>query len=80
MITYVDLVQEKLLFLSLLEWFNFPVVPMKEEVLSLVSILVKVWISVVVLVFERYSLSIVKDGRHLNIPAYLKKYINISNF
>uniref|UniRef100_A0A6J0TVC1 Rotatin n=1 Tax=Pogona vitticeps TaxID=103695 RepID=A0A6J0TVC1_9SAUR len=41
LITYVDLVQEKLLFLNLLEWFNFPVVPMKEEVLSLVSNLVK---------------------------------------
>ncbi|XP_054840962.1 rotatin [Eublepharis macularius] len=41
LITYADLVQEKLLFLSLLEWFNFPVVPMKEEVLNLVSILVK---------------------------------------
>ncbi|XP_060100048.1 rotatin isoform X2 [Heteronotia binoei] len=41
LITYADLVQEKLLFLSLLEWFNFPVVPMKEEVLNLLSILVK---------------------------------------
>ncbi|XP_048363804.1 rotatin isoform X3 [Sphaerodactylus townsendi] len=41
LITYADLVQEKLLFLSLLEWFNFPVVPMKEEVLNLVSLLVK---------------------------------------
>ncbi|KAJ6664400.1 hypothetical protein lerEdw1_007057 [Lerista edwardsae] len=41
LITYDDLVQEKLLFLSLLEWFNFPVVPMKEEVLNLVSILIK---------------------------------------
>nr|XP_056710923.1 rotatin [Euleptes europaea] len=41
LIAYTDLVQEKLLFLSLLEWFNFPVVPMKEEVLNLVSILVK---------------------------------------
>ncbi|XP_061450623.1 rotatin isoform X2 [Rhineura floridana] len=41
LITYDDLVQEKLLFLSLLEWFNFPIVPMKEEVLHLVSNLVK---------------------------------------
>ncbi|XP_060630977.2 rotatin isoform X2 [Anolis sagrei] len=41
LITYADLVQEKLLFLSLLEWFNFPVVPMKEEVLHLLSNLVK---------------------------------------
>ncbi|XP_007425386.2 rotatin, partial [Python bivittatus] len=41
LITYDDLVQEKLLFLSLLEWFNFPVVPMKEEVLNLVTNLLK---------------------------------------
>ncbi|XP_053106081.1 rotatin isoform X3 [Hemicordylus capensis] len=41
LITYADLVQEKLLFHSLLEWFNFPVVPMKEEVLNLVSNLIK---------------------------------------
>ncbi|NXF40605.1 RTTN protein, partial [Nyctibius bracteatus] len=36
-----DLVREKVLFLNLLEWFNFPVVPMKEEVLNLVNNLVK---------------------------------------
>ncbi|XP_047684263.1 rotatin isoform X1 [Prionailurus viverrinus] len=36
-----DLVQERLLFQRLLEWFNFPSVPMKEEVLSLLSRLVK---------------------------------------
>ncbi|KAM5222136.1 rotatin isoform 2-T2 [Ctenodactylus gundi] len=36
-----DLVQERLLFLNLLEWFNFPSVPMKEEVLSLLNRLVK---------------------------------------
>ncbi|XP_039107872.1 rotatin isoform X2 [Hyaena hyaena] len=36
-----DLVQERLLFLRLLEWFNFPSVPMKEEVLSLLNRLVK---------------------------------------
>ncbi|XP_058034553.1 rotatin-like isoform X2 [Ahaetulla prasina] len=41
LITYDDLVQEKLLFISLLEWFNFPVVPMKEEVLDLVTNLLK---------------------------------------
>uniref|UniRef100_A0A8D2LUQ9 Rotatin N-terminal domain-containing protein n=1 Tax=Varanus komodoensis TaxID=61221 RepID=A0A8D2LUQ9_VARKO len=41
LITYADLVQEKLLFTGLLEWFNFPIVPMKEEVLNLVSNLVK---------------------------------------
>uniref|UniRef100_A0A673UZD7 Rotatin n=1 Tax=Suricata suricatta TaxID=37032 RepID=A0A673UZD7_SURSU len=36
-----DLVQERLLFLRLLEWFNFPSVPMREEVLSLLNRLVK---------------------------------------
>ncbi|XP_007953796.1 rotatin [Orycteropus afer afer] len=36
-----DLVQERLLFLRLLEWFNFPSAPMKEEVLTLLSSLVK---------------------------------------
>ncbi|XP_045646211.1 rotatin isoform X2 [Ursus americanus] len=36
-----DLVQERLLFLHLLEWFNFPSVPVKEEVLSLLNRLVK---------------------------------------
>ncbi|XP_019380164.1 PREDICTED: rotatin isoform X1 [Gavialis gangeticus] len=41
LISYADLVQEKLLFLHLLEWFNFPLVPMKEEVLNLLSNLVK---------------------------------------
>ncbi|XP_032078942.1 rotatin isoform X1 [Thamnophis elegans] len=41
LITYDDLVQEKLLFISLLEWFNFPVVPMKEEVLNLMTNLLK---------------------------------------
>ncbi|XP_069476880.1 rotatin [Ambystoma mexicanum] len=40
-ISYVDLVQEKILFLRLLEWFNFPTVPMKEEVLQLLNKLVK---------------------------------------
>ncbi|KAM5219585.1 rotatin isoform 2-T2 [Hipposideros larvatus] len=41
LIGYADLIQERLLFLHLLEWFNFPSVPMKEEVLSLLSRLVK---------------------------------------
>ncbi|NXN95779.1 RTTN protein, partial [Rhinopomastus cyanomelas] len=41
LISYADLVHEKMLFLSLLEWFNFPVVPMKEEVLNFVSNLIK---------------------------------------
>ncbi|XP_048219107.1 rotatin isoform X1 [Perognathus longimembris pacificus] len=36
-----DLVQERLLFLHLLEWFNFPAVPLGEEVLRLLSALVK---------------------------------------
>ncbi|XP_072460223.1 rotatin isoform X2 [Notamacropus eugenii] len=41
LISCVELVQEKLLFIYLLEWFNFPTVPMKEEVLNLLSSLVK---------------------------------------
>ncbi|XP_053427754.1 rotatin [Nycticebus coucang] len=41
LICYADLIQERLLFLHLLEWFNFPSVPMKEEVLNLLSSLVK---------------------------------------
>uniref|UniRef100_A0A673W0I3 Rotatin n=1 Tax=Salmo trutta TaxID=8032 RepID=A0A673W0I3_SALTR len=36
-----DLVQEKMLFVYLLEWFNFPEVPMQEEVLQLISTLSK---------------------------------------
>ncbi|NXL54084.1 RTTN protein, partial [Podilymbus podiceps] len=41
LISYADLVHETVLFLNLLEWFNFPVVPMKEEVLSFVNNLLK---------------------------------------
>lgn len=41
LISYVDLVQEKSLFVHLLEWFNFPNVPMKEDVLQLLNKLVK---------------------------------------
>ncbi|NXO57865.1 RTTN protein, partial [Aramus guarauna] len=41
LISYADLVHEKVLFLNLLEWFNFPVVSMKEEVLNLVNNLIK---------------------------------------
>ncbi|XP_064363215.1 rotatin isoform X2 [Dromaius novaehollandiae] len=41
LIAYADLVHEKLLFLNLLEWFNFPVVPMKEEVLNFMNNLIK---------------------------------------
>ncbi|NWY56842.1 RTTN protein, partial [Chionis minor] len=41
LISYGDLVFEKVLFLNLLEWFNFPVVPMKEEVLNFVNNLIK---------------------------------------
>lgn len=39
-----DIVQEKMLFVHLLEWFNFPEVPMQEEVLELLSTLAKVTI------------------------------------
>uniref|UniRef100_A0A8D2CPY6 Rotatin n=1 Tax=Sciurus vulgaris TaxID=55149 RepID=A0A8D2CPY6_SCIVU len=41
LICYADLIQERLLFLHLLEWFNFPSVPMKEDVLNLLNSLVK---------------------------------------
>lgn len=37
-----DIVQEKMLFVHLLEWFNFPEVPMQEEVLELLSTLARV--------------------------------------
>uniref|UniRef100_H2LUM2 Rotatin n=1 Tax=Oryzias latipes TaxID=8090 RepID=H2LUM2_ORYLA len=36
LISVNDIVQEKMLFVYLLEWFNFPEVPMKEEVLGLI--------------------------------------------
>ncbi|XP_068094452.1 rotatin [Hyperolius riggenbachi] len=41
LISVVDLIQEKSLFVHLLEWFNFPAVTMKEEVLLLIQKLVK---------------------------------------
>ncbi|KAM6209191.1 rotatin [Sarcoramphus papa] len=41
LISYADLVHERVLFLNLLEWFNFPVVPMKEEALNFVNSLIK---------------------------------------
>ncbi|NWX99551.1 RTTN protein, partial [Nothoprocta ornata] len=41
LIAYADLVHEKLLFPNLLEWFNFPVVPMKEEILNFMNSLIK---------------------------------------
>ncbi|XP_051970542.1 rotatin isoform X1 [Xyrauchen texanus] len=39
LISTPDLVQERMLFVFLLEWFNFPEVPMQEEVLELISTL-----------------------------------------
>ncbi|XP_022539517.2 rotatin isoform X1 [Astyanax mexicanus] len=39
LISRPDLVQERTLFINLLEWFNFPEVPMQEEVLELLSTL-----------------------------------------
>ncbi|XP_056289869.1 rotatin isoform X3 [Pseudoliparis swirei] len=39
LITVSDIVQEKMLFVYLLEWFNFPEVPMQQEVLELLSTL-----------------------------------------
>ncbi|XP_012712810.2 rotatin isoform X1 [Fundulus heteroclitus] len=41
LITVADIVQEKMLFVYLLEWFNFPEAPMKEEVLGLLLTLAK---------------------------------------
>ncbi|XP_070708807.1 rotatin [Pempheris klunzingeri] len=41
LISVSDIVQEKMLFVYLLEWFNFPEVPMQEEVLELLSTLSK---------------------------------------
>ena len=37
-----DLAQERLLFVHLLQWFNFPSVPLQAEVLGLLNTLVKV--------------------------------------
>lgn len=42
LISVSDIVQEKMLFVYLLEWFNFPEVPMQEEVLELLTTLSKV--------------------------------------
>lgn len=42
LISVSDIVQEKMLFVHLLEWFNFPEVPMQQEVLELLSTLAKV--------------------------------------
>ncbi|ELK31685.1 Rotatin, partial [Myotis davidii] len=41
LIAAADLAQDRLLFVHLLQWFNFPSVPMKAEVLSLLNRLVK---------------------------------------
>ncbi|KAM6900677.1 rotatin [Xenentodon cancila] len=41
LISVTDIVQEKMLFVYLLEWFNFPEVPMQEEVLGLLLTLSK---------------------------------------
>uniref|UniRef100_A0A3Q4AK34 Rotatin N-terminal domain-containing protein n=1 Tax=Mola mola TaxID=94237 RepID=A0A3Q4AK34_MOLML len=41
LISVSDIVQERMLFIYLLEWFNFPEVPMQEQVLELVSTLSK---------------------------------------
>ncbi|XP_039982476.1 rotatin isoform X2 [Xiphias gladius] len=41
LISVSDIVQEKMLFVYLLEWFNFPEVPMQAEVLELLTTLSK---------------------------------------
>lgn len=42
LISIIDLAQEKTLFVRLFEWFNFPTVPMQEDVFKLCGQLVKV--------------------------------------
>lgn len=42
LIAVPDLVQERMLFVFLLEWFNCPEVPLQEEVLELIATLSKV--------------------------------------
>lgn len=42
LVSPADLVQERQLFINLLHWFNFPEVPLQEEVLHLVSTLATV--------------------------------------
>ncbi|XP_060755970.1 rotatin isoform X2 [Neoarius graeffei] len=39
LVSPADLVQERHLFINLLHWFNFPEVPLQEEVLQLINIL-----------------------------------------
>ncbi|XP_032874819.1 rotatin [Amblyraja radiata] len=41
LISIIDLAQEKTLFVRLFEWFNFPIVPMQEDVFKLCGQLVK---------------------------------------
>ncbi|KAK7879371.1 hypothetical protein WMY93_030707 [Mugilogobius chulae] len=41
LISVGDIVQEKMLFVYLLEWFNYPEVPMQEEALELITTLSK---------------------------------------
>lgn len=42
LVSPADLVQERHLFINLLHWFNFPEVPLQEEVLQLINILATV--------------------------------------
>lgn len=42
LVTPADLVQERQLFINLLHWFNFPEVPLQEEVLQLINTLATV--------------------------------------
>ncbi|XP_072306821.1 rotatin isoform X2 [Eucyclogobius newberryi] len=41
LISVADIVQEKMLFVYLLEWFNFPEVPMQEDALELITTISK---------------------------------------
>lgn len=42
LVSPADLVQERQLFINLLHWFNFPEVPLQEEVLQLINTLATV--------------------------------------
>ncbi|XP_067837545.1 rotatin isoform X1 [Heptranchias perlo] len=74
LISVIDLAQEKRLFIRLLEWFNFPTVPMQGEVLTLCSRLVK-YSSVAQLFREIGALEFLAQLRP-NVEPKLQAYID----
>lgn len=71
LISVNDIVQEKMLFVYLLEWFNFPEVPMKEEVLGLLLTLSRVNTSTLLLfLFEIIYKSVHTLFLHLYFAFY----------